>query len=86
MGVNMDQLPFKWRHESLHDTGYAKYSDHFKGESRGPINFHPTYEAKMWRWLRERDELRFDGTEGFWIVGSAPDKKVVEPFYTIKEA
>lgn len=82
MGVDIERLPFKWRHHSLHDTGYAKYSDAFKGETYGSITFHPTYEAKMWRWLRENQTLEPDGKTGFWIVGSAPDPKVVEPFYT----
>ena len=83
MGMNVDYLPFKWRHFSLHDSGFSQYSDHFNGESFDGINFHPTYEAKMIRWLREND-MFFDMPDdktGFWIVGSAPDPKVIEPFY-----
>ena len=81
MGLNVDYLPFKWRHHSLHDTGYSAYSDHFNGESFDGINFHPTYEAKMWRWLREQNPLDADDHTAFWIVGSAPNPKVIEPFY-----
>jgi len=85
MGVDTERLPFKWTHHSLHDTGFAKYSDHFKGEQCYGIDFHPTYEAKMWRWLRQNTNyLSFDDTTAFWIVGSAPSVKVVEPFYTVK--
>ena len=84
MGVDVEKLPFNWRHHSLHDTGYSKYSDHFNGESHSSIKFHPTYEAKMWRWLRENQQVDFDDTTAFWIVGSAADKKVVEPFFTHK--
>ena len=82
MGVDVERLPFKWSHYSLHDTGYSKYSDAFRGESFAGVNFHPTYEAKMWRWLRERNLLQFDETNAFWIVGSAPSVKVIEPYFT----
>ena len=82
MGLNVDHLPFKWRHHSLHDTGFSKYSDHFKGEHFDGINFHPTYEAKMWRWLTQNNQLDYDDHTAFWIVGSAPDPKVIEPHYT----
>lgn len=86
IGVDPDHLPFGWSHRSLHTTGYSKYSDKFKGEQYEGITFHPTYEAKMWRWLRQNDPLgnvlpRNDSV-GFWIVGSAPDPAVIEPFYT----
>ncbi len=82
MGLNVDHLPFKWRHYSLHDTGFSKYSDHFKGEHYDGINFHPTYEAKMWRWLTQNNQFDFDDRTAFWVVGSAPNPKVIEPFYT----
>ena len=82
IGVNTEKLPFQWKHHSLHDTGYSKYSDHFKGEAFDGITFHPTYEAKMWRWLRGTQAIDQDDKTGFWIVGSAPSTKVIEPFYT----
>lgn len=82
IGLNVDDLPFKWDHFSLHDTGFSKYSDHFTGESFDGIRFHPTYEAKMWRWLTTNDKLEYDDHTAFWIVGSAPQIKVIEPFYT----
>ena len=84
LGVHLNTLPFKWRHHSLHDTGYSKYSDHFKNESFDGINFHPTYEAKMWRWLKGTNQLEYDDSTAFWIVGSAPSMQVIEPFYTRK--
>ena len=86
IGVDVDKLPFKWNHFSLHDSGYSKYSDHFTGESFDGIRFHPTYEAKMWRWLTHNSQLDYDDHTAFWIVGSAPDTKVVEPYYTRKLA
>lgn len=82
MGVDTDKLPFKWRHFSLHDSGYSAYSDHFKGEEFDGIKFHPTYEGKMWRWLKQNNPLDADDSVGFWIVGSAPDPAVVRPFFT----
>ena len=84
IGIDLNALPFKWNHYSLHDSGYSKYSDHFNGESFDGINFHPTYEAKMWRWLKGTNQITDDDSLGFWIVGSAPQMKVIEPFYTRK--
>jgi 1-aminocyclopropane-1-carboxylate deaminase/D-cysteine desulfhydrase-like pyridoxal-dependent ACC family enzyme len=83
MGVDMEKLPFKIRHHSLHDTGFSKYSDKFNGEEFDGIKFHPTYEAKMWRWLKQTSMFEKEHV-GFWIVGSAPNSKVIEPFYTRK--
>ena len=82
LGVNVDRLPFKWNHVSLHDTGYSKYTDKFNNEQFQGIHFHPTYEAKMWRWLRENTKMTDDGETGFWIVGSEPDVNVIRPFFT----
>lgn len=82
-GVDLKLLKgLKWRHHSLHDSGYSKYSDQFKGEVWDGIEFHETYESKLWRYLREREPLAQDDTTGLWIVGSAADPKVVEPFMT----
>jgi len=82
MGVDIDRLPFVTEYHSLHDTGFSKYSDKFKGENHSGINFHPTYEAKIWRYLRESASLYADDKTGFWIVGSAPNPAIVKPFYT----
>lgn len=86
MGLDVDRLPFSWTHHSLHDSGFSRYSDKFRGEHYEGIIFHPTYEAKAWRWLKSRDTLgnmlpRDDST-AFWIVGSAPDPAVIAPYYT----
>lgn len=86
IGVNADKLPFEWKHSSLHDSGYSKYTDKFKGESFGGISFHPTYEAKMWRWLETTCPLPADDSTAFWIVGSEPDLNVIRPFFTHPEA
>ena len=90
IGVDLSgaRLPFAVEYHSLHDTGYSRYSDKFKGEAHDGIAFHPTYEAKMWRWLNSRNALGnmlpADESTGFWIVGSAPNPAVIEPFYTVK--
>lgn len=86
IGFNLENLPFKWRHHSLHETGFSKYSDHFNGEHFDGISFHPTYEAKMWRWLRTNEPIEQDDKTAFWIVGSAPNPKVIEPFYIRRES
>jgi len=82
IGVDPSALPFEWEHFSLHDSGYSKYSDQFKGESWDGIDFHPTYEAKMWRWLQQNRSIAQDDKTGFWIVGSAPSLPVIRPFFT----
>lgn len=86
MGVDVDHLPFSWKHHSLHDSGYSKYTDQFKGESWSGIEFHSTYEAKMVRWLKENNQWSTDDRTGFWIVGSAPDVDVIRPFFTHPDA
>jgi len=82
MGIDVDNLPFEWKHHSLHDTKYAKYTDKFNGENFDGIDFHPTYEAKIWRFLKSTNQLDYDDSTLFWIVGSTPSLKIVEPFYT----
>lgn len=82
MGVDVDRLPFKWSHHSLHDSGYSKYSDHFNGEAIDGIPLHPVYEGKVWRYLRQHAQLQMDDTEAFWIVGAAPNVDAVKPFFT----
>ena len=86
MGVDVNNLPFNWKHFSLHDSGYSKYTDHFNGEHFDGIHFHPTYEAKMWRWLNTQNTLGKvlpkNDSVGFWIVGGAPNPEVIKPFFT----
>jgi hypothetical protein len=84
-GVRTDPLPFRWRHHSLHETGFSTYSEKFRGERFRGIDFHPTYEAKMWRYLRQHDPIPQDGSTGFWIVGAEARPEVVRPFYTHPE-
>ena len=74
------EFDFEWEHYSLHDNKYAAYSDSFKGETFDGIDFHPTYEAKMIRWLNEFRPMPQDDTTAFWIVGSAPKLNVIEQF------
>jgi hypothetical protein len=82
MGLPLEKTPFKWRHLSLHDIGYGKYGDKFRGESWDGIEFHPTYEGRMWRYLRTHAPLAQDDSVGFWIVGGEGRPAVCEPFYT----
>ncbi len=54
----------------LHTTGFATYQDEMP-ETVDGIALHPTYEGKMWRYLKTRREI-MQGKTCFWIVGSAP--------------
>jgi 1-aminocyclopropane-1-carboxylate deaminase/D-cysteine desulfhydrase-like pyridoxal-dependent ACC family enzyme len=84
MNVDPDRLAFEWNHNiSLHDSDYAKYGDRMP-ETFAGINFHPTYEGKMVRWMKEHDIFRAnaDCGYGFWIVGSDSNPEVCRPFFT----
>jgi 1-aminocyclopropane-1-carboxylate deaminase/D-cysteine desulfhydrase-like pyridoxal-dependent ACC family enzyme len=83
IGVDPDQFPFEIKWVSLHDTKFAAYSDHMP-ESFDGINFHPVYEGKMWRWLKQNGGVTGDDKTLFWIVGGQPDPKAMEKFYTTK--
>lgn len=83
IGVNVNTLPFEVAyHQVVGKATGVTYSDKHWEEFDG-IEFHPTYEGKVWRYLKERDMLNYDGTEMFWIIGSWPHEKVVEPFYPL---
>ncbi len=81
MGVDPSRFEFAWKHHSLHETGFSSYSEKFKGERYCGIDYHPTYEAKMWRYLRKHDPIERDGSTGFWIVGAEGKPSIVEPFF-----
>lgn len=62
---------YEYKGFDLHGTGYATYGDEMP-ESYEDIEFHPTYEGKVWRYLNaEHPELLTDKT-CLWIVGSKP--------------
>lgn len=86
IGVDHSKLPFQWQHYSLHDHGYASYSERFDGEAFDGIAFHPTYEAKMWRWLRQTNGIEVlsggrPDSVGFWIVGGPVNAQAVKRFF-----
>ncbi len=78
MDINPDKLPFEWDHSiSLHEQGVS-YGDRVK-ESWNGISFHPTYEGKMIRFMKQQN-LFHDGI-GVWIVGSEPNPAVAEKYF-----
>ena len=81
LGVDIHGFPFKWKHHSLHDSGFSTYQDSMP-ESFGGIDFHPTYEGKMIRYLKSQGWVPEDESVGFWIVGSEPKMDVIRPFFT----
>lgn len=69
-----DTGPVLLEHYDLHGTGYVKYADRRPWRQDG-IDFHPTYEGKVMKWLHDEQphwHRPGDGTELFWIVGSEP--------------
>jgi len=83
IGVDMDRLPAIDYSHDLHATKYASYSDQVPWLYEG-INFHPTYEGKVMKYLSEKLPwlLQPTGETCVWIVGSRPSwtamEKVVE--------
>lgn len=80
MGVDIEKLPFQLMWYSLHDTGFASYSDHIK-ESFDGIDFHPVYEGKIIRYLKQDGWINGNDKTLFWIVGSAPNMSVCEKYF-----
>ncbi|CAB4132204.1 hypothetical protein UFOVP139_19 [uncultured Caudovirales phage] len=81
MGYPLESLPFKLKDYSLHKNG-VKYSDRVIDSFDG-INFHPNYEGKVIRYLKQQGAFDdADGQIGFWIIGSEPKLSVIEPHFT----
>jgi 1-aminocyclopropane-1-carboxylate deaminase/D-cysteine desulfhydrase-like pyridoxal-dependent ACC family enzyme len=75
-----DTGPVLMEHYDLHGIGYVKYSDRRPWRQDG-IDFHPTYEGKVMKWLNEESPHWYkpaDGTSLFWIVGSEPHLSAME--------
>lgn len=70
VGVDLSALPFKIKLMPLHPH-FAEYKDRMSEHQDG-IDFHPTYEGKVVRFLdtvRPSWWTERDGTTGLWIVG-----------------
>ena len=79
--LGVESFSFDWNYKiSLHESGFATYGQ-WMPEKFGGISFHPTYEGKMIRWLKNNEALTPDAGLGFWIVGSQAHEDVVRPFY-----
>ena len=66
-------LPFEVKHHDLHGTGVVSYGQKVKWTEDG-ILFHPTYEAKILRWLHQNPNevpgwTKRDNSAMLWIVG-----------------
>lgn len=57
-------------------TGFTTYQDRWPA-ARDGIEFHPTYEAKILRWLYERAPSLLRPSTVFWIVGAEPRVEVM---------
>ena len=53
---------------NLNGEGYCKYTDTME-EKAGGIEFHPRYEGKCIRYLKEYKEFDWNKNSLFWIVG-----------------
>lgn len=70
---------YRWVHHNLNAAGFSTYQQEMP-ESWGEIDFHPTYEGKMMRYLLTTEGLATDGAVCFWIVGSQPQPEVIASF------
>lgn len=80
IGVEPNNFTFQIKWYSLHDTGYASYTDRMYEYFDG-IEFHAVYEGKMWRWLNKQGGITSDNKTLFWIVGGEPEPKAMEKFF-----
>lgn len=86
IGFDIDKLGIEWRHINLQEIGYCDYQMEIPFDwGNGDIKFHPTYEGKMMSWLAKNDPIPRDDKHLVWIVGSRPDPKVLEPFFSASE-
>lgn len=64
---------FVYEYHDLHGTGQVKYHDEVPWH-HGDIEFHPTYEGKVMRYLNRCRPDIFSNRTCLWIVGSRPFK------------
>lgn len=83
MGYDVEHLDRDWQHINLQEIGYCDYQMEIPFDwDGGAIRFHPTYEGKMMSWLAKNNPIPRDDKHMVWIVGSRPDVKILEPFFT----
>ena len=68
-----------WRHINLQKMGFTNYQMEMP-ESAWGIDFHPTYEGKVVRWIKQHEKMEFEGDTMFWIIGSQPKVEVALQF------
>lgn len=77
--AGVSKARWELHHYDLHATGYASYQDEMPFSTNG-IDFHPTYEGKVMTYLREhagRFSAFWNGRSMMWIIGSAPNSRVM---------
>jgi hypothetical protein len=71
--------PYRLHYVDLHGTKQVKYHDWVPWEYGG-IQFHPTYEGKVMRWMFQQAPELVRPDTLFWIVGSEPSLERMAPF------
>lgn len=79
LGVAPNFLRYEWQHTNLFDLGFCTYQMEMP-ETQCGIDFHPTYEGKIIRWMGKNEPMSRDGKTVFWIVGAQPRMEVIAPF------
>lgn len=71
--------PLLLEYHDLHARGLFDYQAEALGVELGGVPMHPTYEAKVVRWLRSaRPELLSGGRTLFWVIGARADPAVMQ--------
>lgn len=71
--------PLLLEYHDLHARGLFDYQAEAQGVELGGVPMHPTYEAKVVRWLRSaRPELLSGGRTLFWVIGARADPAVMQ--------
>lgn len=66
----------------IHGTKYASYEDEMPASYEG-IDFHPTYEGKIFHYMQEKYPQYMVPSTCFWIVGSKPYFKNMAGFLPV---
>ncbi len=65
--------PYTLYHYDLHKTGFTTYQEEVPWETEsGSIDFHPTYEGKVMKFLETKMPHLMVNTTCVWLVGSQP--------------
>ncbi len=77
--------PYLLYHYDLHKTGFTTYQEEVPWETEsGSIDFHPTYEGKVMKFLETKMPHLMKSTTCVWLVGSKPTWEPMAEWLNVK--